>query len=588
MRGLSETMKFSILNPNPGSTAEVRQRRRKNGILLVDLDVSFPEPCVPQKIVVKWTYPCVDMYSTWSANMGFTRLIGPDWSKRTCKSRLAWGAPVHALVSFEGENRMTVAVSDAQTPIEIATGVCEETADIAAEARFFTEPINKISSYHATVSIDTRAVPYGDALKAADRFLAKDCGYPSAYIPKAARRPMYSCWYSFHQYIDVDAIVEQCKLAKEYGMESVIVDDGWQTDNSERGYAYCGDWEVCPTKVADMKAFVDRVHECGLKFILWYSVPFVGIHSKAYSRFSDMFLDGNKEVSGRDWSVLDPRYPEVRKFLVDIYVRAKKEWGLDGFKLDFIDEFKLGPHTKEFDPRWDTLSLEEGVDRLLSEVTAALRAIDPEILIEFRQAYFGPAIRKYGNMIRVRDCPNDPLANHVYASDLRFVSDRTPIHSDMLMWNLKDSVESAAHQIICILFTVPQISVMLDQLPEDHRRMLKFWLGYWNANQELLLDGDFFASSPDHLYSQVGAKKGDHTVAVAHSNPVFEVNEDGKYDFINAMGGDTLVVRVTKALGKKSYRILDCTGRETENGKIDLKAGIHGFSVPKCGMLQLM
>ena len=580
-------MEFSVQNPNTGSNATVQKKETADGILLLEFDVAFPEPTVPQKITVKWEYPCVDIYSIWSANIGFTRLLGADWAKRTCRSRLAFGAPFHALVSFGGENRMTVAVSDAQTPIEIATGVCEETADISCEVRFFTEPINKISSYHATISIDTRPVGYGDALKRADRFLADDCGYPSAYIPEAAKRPMYSCWYSFHQNLDVDAIIRQCKLAKEYGMESVIVDDGWQTDNSERGYAYCGDWEVCPSKVADMKDFVDRVHDCGMKFILWYSVPFVGIHSKAYSRFSDMFLDGPKEVSGRDWAILDPRYPEVRQFLVDTYVNAQREWGLDGFKLDFIDSFQLFKQTRSFDERWDTLSLEEGIDRLLSEVTAALRKADPDVLIEFRQAYFGPAIRKYGNMIRVRDCPNDPLANHVYGTDLRFVSDKTAIHSDMLMWNPNDTVESAAHQILCILFTVPQISVMLDQIPESHRKMLKFWMTYWNENQKILLDGDFSAIEPEHLYTQVRATGNGKTIAVAHGNPVLEVDEDGKIDLINNMGGDTLLIRAKKAFGEKQYRILDCTGDQIAEGKIDLTAGIHDFKVPACGMIQL-
>lgn len=580
-------MDFSVCNPNIGSTATLQERETRDGILLLDVDIAFPEPTVPQKVTVKWEYPCVDVYSVWSANIGFTRLLGPDWSKCTCRSRFACGAPFHALVSYKGQNRMTVAVSDAMTPIEIATGVCEETADVSCEVRFFTEPINKIQSYHAAISIDTRAVNYGEALKAADRFLADDCGYPSAYIPEAAKKPMYSCWYSFHQNIDVDAIITQCKLAKEYGMESVIVDDGWQTDNSERGYAYCGDWEACPSKIADMKTFVDRVHECGMKFILWYSVPFVGIHSRAYSRFSDMFLNGTKETAGKDWSILDPRYPEVRKYLTGIYVKAKQEWGLDGFKLDFIDDFRLFPQTKTFDSRWDTLSLEEGIDRLLSEVTAALRAIDPEVLIEFRQSYFGPAIRKYGNMIRVRDCPNDPLANHVYATDLRFISDRTPIHSDMLMWNPDDTVESAAHQIICTLFTVPQISVLLDRIPESHRKMLKFWMTYWNENKDVLLNGDFSADSPEHLYTQVRATKNGHTVAVAHGNPVLDVRENEAVDLINATGGDILIIRAAKTLGEMQYRVLDCMGNETASGRVNLTAGVHDFRVPECGILQL-
>ena len=580
-------MKFSVLKKDREARVTLRETENRDGVLLLDVEMTFTEKRIPEQVVVGWTFPCVDVYSIWRPYCSPARNIGPDWSMRASSSRLASGAPFYALISYTGQNRMTVAVSDAQTPLEIATGICEETSEIACEVRFFTKPINCISSYRATVYIDTRPLGYGEALKEADRFLANDCGYPSAYIPDMAKRPMYSCWYSFHQNINVDAIIEQCKLAKKYGMESVIVDDGWQTDNSERGYAYCGDWEVCSAKVADMKAFVDRVHACGMKFILWYSVPFVGIYSKAYSRFSEMFLDGPKEVSGKDWACLDPRYPEVRRYLVDIYVRAKKEWGLDGVKLDFIDLFKLFPQTKAFDERWDVLSLEDGVDRLLSDVTTALREIDPDVLIEFRQSYFGPAIRKYGNMIRITDCPNDPLANHVSISDLKFVLDRTPIHSDMLMWNPSDTVESVAHQIICVLFSVPQISVLLDRIPESHQNILRFWMTYWNENRDILLDGDFSADEPEHLYTQVKAVKNGKILAVAHGNPMLTIDEEQKIDFINNMGGDALLICAKKTLGERQYSILDCMGNEMEGGKVYLTAGFHYFKVPQCGMLRL-
>lgn len=579
-------MNLSILNNNPGAQANVTERKEQDGVLLLELDVSFDEPTQPKPIVLKWAIPCTDLYSVWNAGGSFSRYLGINWAKRVLRSRLASGAPFYALVSPSDENRMTISLSDPKTPCEIASGVREETSEISVEVRFFTEPIGKISSYRATVRIDTRAVNYCDALRDADTFLADVCGYPSAYIPGAAKKAMYSTWYSFHQKIDVDRIVRQCELAKGYGMASVIVDDGWQTDDASRGYAYCGDWQACPEKVADMKEFVDRVHALGMKFMLWFSVPFVGIHSKVYARFSDMFLDGDKSVSGSDWAVLDPRYPEVRKYLVDVYVNAKNEWGLDGFKLDFIDDFRLFKQTKTFDTRWDTVSLEDGVDKLLSEVLSALRAIDPDVLIEFRQSYFGPAIRKYGNMIRVKDCPNDPLVNHVCGTDLRLVSHKTPIHSDMLMWNKDDSAISVAHELICSLFLVPQISVLLDEIPDAHKDVLRFWLSYQAENRDLLLDGRFSATSPEHLYTQVKTEKDGKTIVVAHADPLLSFGGD-QLDFINATNGEALIVKTEKPLGKKQYEILDHTGKKISSGAVDFTAGVHAFRVPPCGMVKV-
>lgn len=120
---------------------------------------------------------------------------------------------------------------------------------------------------------------------------------------------MYSTWYSFHQQLVPAEVEKQCLLAKELGCEAVIVDDGWQTLNNERGYAYCGDWEVSPDRIPDMKGFVDRVHALGMKFILWYSVPFVGRYSKAWSRFAGKYIN---TYDGPDTAVFDPRFPEVR------------------------------------------------------------------------------------------------------------------------------------------------------------------------------------------------------------------------------------------------------------------------------------
>ena len=57
---------------------------------------------------------------------------------------------------------------------------------------------------------------------------------------------------------------------------------------------------------------VARVHRLGMKYMMWFSVPFVGKNSRfAYERFKGMLLDDH----GDGTCVLDPRYPEVRDYL---------------------------------------------------------------------------------------------------------------------------------------------------------------------------------------------------------------------------------------------------------------------------------
>lgn len=56
---------------------------------------------------------------------------------------------------------------------------------------------------------------------------------------------MDSLWYSFHQELSAEEILEECALSRAMGMRTVIIDDGWQTADNSRGYDYCGDWQLC-------------------------------------------------------------------------------------------------------------------------------------------------------------------------------------------------------------------------------------------------------------------------------------------------------------------------------------------------------
>ncbi len=339
-----EIFNITFQTNNQNCKVNISQRAGEGSeIVLLDVDMTFDMPQVPERVSVKFDFPCVDTYSTFSPSIGAERNLNPNWAKRKTCSNFSSGVPVHSLLAHDGKNRLTIALSDADTFCEIRTGVIEENGNIDVDICFFTKLTSPMEHYNATIRLDFSDECYEDVLRNVEKWWSDECGYKCASISEYARLPMYSTWYSFHQNIDVDAIVEQCRLAKAMGMESIIVDDGWQTDDASRGYRYCGDWDVAPSKVADMKAFVDAVHDCGMKFLLWFNVPFIGINSKAYAKFEGKYLTLQKR--SKDGSitvgVLDPRFPEVREYLVELYEKAVKVWGCDGLKLDFIDSFKI-------------------------------------------------------------------------------------------------------------------------------------------------------------------------------------------------------------------------------------------------------
>ena len=93
------------------------------------------------------------------------------------------------------------------------------------------------------------------------------------------------------------------------------IDEGWETDDGNPGFVACGDWEPSTAKIPNMADLVKRLHEIGMKVILWFSVPFIGLHSKNFERFQGMLLNNAPTSPLINAYYLDPRYKEVRDFL---------------------------------------------------------------------------------------------------------------------------------------------------------------------------------------------------------------------------------------------------------------------------------
>lgn len=569
-------MKFSVSGGSKNVEIKLTENQIGN-IIYLTVNMTTPSPEIPESFLICWDFSASDCVSTWNPSLLDIHGLAFEWGKLAVQSRLASWMPIQSLISKDGRNKLCISVSDVDTPISIRTGLREEDATLACEIEFFTKPTSPTDNYTATVRLDMRDIPYYDSIYDTAEWWENDCGYESAYVPESAKMPMDSLWYSFHQMLDREEILKECKASKEIGLETVIIDDGWQTDDNSRGYAYCGDWQVAPKKMGDMASLVKDIHDIGMKVILWYSVPFMGIYTEKFKEFEGMFLEGSGDDKG--FFGLDPRYKKVREYLVGIYEKAVREWKLDGLKLDFIDSFILKGKSLEQDEKRDYSSLEDSIHALMTEISASLTAINPDIMIEFRQSYVGPSIRKYGNMLRVGDCPCDILKNRIGIINLRMTSGKTAVHSDMLMWNTGDTVENAALQFASILYGVPQVSVRVDRLPESHYRMLKYYISFWKEWKDVLLDGKLTAENPECNYSIARSVLGSKEVVTAFTTPVVEVNA-AETVAVNASMHKSLII---KGADGKKFRTVSCTGEETASGIID--SPLAELEVPTSGMI---
>ena len=566
-----------------GFRLHIATRKASDGVTIATLKLSRDTPAPPPSITLKWSTASSDIVGMWTPAGGTT--IGPDWAKGGVNSTLTADAPVLTLFGRDGRNRMTVAVADALNPLQLSARLREEDVRVYSVIELFAERHRAVTNYSTEIRFDTRAVPFSKALQEVAAWWEKHEGYAPAPAPADASEPLDSTWYSYHQNVPYERVIAEADQAAKLGFKVLIVDDGWQTNDGNRGYAYTGDWQ--PDRLGDMKRFTDALHARGLKAMLWYSVPFVGDKAAIYPRFKGKYL---KHAADLNAHVLDPRYPEVRAYLIETYRRAVQDWGIDGLKLDFIDMFKSEADTvlNATEGR-DYASVYEAVDRLMGDVMVTLRRINPAVLIEFRQPYAGPLIRKYGNMLRASDTPNGSIINRQKIVDLRLLSGATPVHADPIVWHAEEPAEIAAFQLLDTLFSVPQVSMRLHELTPAHVAMLKNYLAYWRDNKQVLLGGSFEPDGVLERYPVVAAASQGKRIVGLYADRVVKLTAPApaQIDIVNAKASTRIVIDAATDLGEYEVIVTDVFGVAQAPFQIQISKGLSALTVPVSGIARL-
>lgn len=559
----------------------------QNGKEIINLKLSAPSPMAPPRFQVSFQMPQKDTYHLWHASAGADRLpLQPDWSA-SYHSSLANLMPLYAFINENNGNRLTIASDESFRQLNANLGLREEGCLLIGKLDYFTQPEAPLTEYETNILLDARPVFWAESIQEGAEWMTQKAGLTPCPVPPDAYEPLYSSWYQFHQSVFDKDIEAECQLASQMGMKTIIVDDGWQTDDTNRGYAYCGDWQVSTRRFPNMAQHVEKVHRMGMNYMLWYSVPFMGYKSQNYQRFKGKFL---RNDDGMGASVLDPRFPEVREYLIGVYEKALKEWHLDGFKLDFIDSFNFGhegdPALKDNYAGRDIQSLPMAIDVLMKEVQKRLQAIKPDILLEFRQAYIGPAIRQYGNMFRAADCPGELQANRLRTINLRLTSGKTAVHADMLEWNNAETPESAARNILACMFSVVQYSLMLRDIPNTHTQVIRHWMDFTKQHRETLLNGTLRPYHPEACYPIVEAESAsERIIGVYQDNTVVQTGKANK-PVIVVNGALTSSLVIEADAQPRKVKVVDVFGNVLPQSPA-VKQGLNRIEVPVSGYIQL-
>ena len=161
----------------------------------------------------------------------------------------------------------------------------------------------------------------------------------------------------------------------------------------------------------------------------------------------------------------------------------------------------------------------------------------------------------------------------------------------MIMWHYEEPVEIAAFQLLNVLFSVPQVSVRLADIPADHFAMIRFYIDCWRKNRDVLLDGDFQVYAPLLNYPLVSGRSAEKGIVALYHDQVIDLSAADRsrrqIDVINAKNSRRIVLDVPERMGAYQVVIRNSRGVETSRREVDLKPGLVSFETPVSGLLSL-
>ena len=558
----------------------VTLKQQTENVQVFHLEINSEKPIGNVEMIIPFEMKGV--LSTYAPTSVFkrNRMVMQWFAPTSSQSNFSFGTPFLSVVNRGNINFATLALSDAVNDNEIQFYVQDfkQEGNVEFKIKLLTGR-EKFTHYAVDLRIDDGKQEIANAIQELTKWFKEY--YPNNLnVSDVCYEPLYSSWYNFHQHPNSALLEKELILAKELGFGSLIIDDGWQYDgNGTSDYIDCGDWKISEEKFPDFKGFVEKAHALGIKVLLWFPLPFVGFNTKAYQKFKDKLLyeEGNTTNAG----ILDPRYKEVREFITDCIVDIFKKYNLDGLKLDFTDSFFIKEETPKANEKMDIHSLSDAIQQLLNDINDKVLFINKDAAIEYRQNYVGPAITQYGNMLRVGDCAFDSITNRIAINDMRLLNYRLAIHSDMLYWGVNETNENVATQLNNVLFSVPQISVLLTEDTKEHIQVLKNYVAYWQENRNTLMHGEFHVFGMDSNYTMAYAEDEEKRIIASYVNGVIK-SDNKPLDIFNASNSEGIIIESEDKKLAKSY---NCLGELVEEREINV--GINKIQLPLGGRVEV-
>ena len=427
---------------------------------------------------IRFAVPILDIHTYWHPEMR-TPSFRLHWVIEANSAGQRW-FPYLAFLNSRQVNRFSIGLTDLDDDTQIFARMNQEkcTYDVTVTVVLHEE------SRDFDLVLDERAIPWTDAL--AD--WREKLSLPHPAFPEGAWRPVFCTWYAVHAAVTQDWVEKNAEIASGLGFKTLIIDDGWCFDVMKRvspetistWYEWIGDWELSRKKFPDFEGHRARVQGMGMKYLFWVAPFLIG----AKSEFSKQYSDSIKPKYIDGCRVIDSRKPDAMNAQLEKMKHVIRDYGLDGLKVDFLDEIKPDIHAPEG----------REVMKFVRELAKGIREVKQDALIEFRQGYASPGMMAYGTQFRAGDTPFDFIDNFQRLVQIRIsMGDGIPVHADPVYWHPQESPMNISRHMIASLGGVPMLSMDLLAISETERKIIRRWLDFYEEHLDTFRSGTWKA-----------------------------------------------------------------------------------------------
>jgi alpha-galactosidase len=293
----------------------------------------------------------------------------------------------------------------------------------------------------------------------------------------------------------------------------------------------------------------------------------------------------------RQMYVLDPRYADVRKYLVSTYANFLSQWKFDGYWFDFLKGFypKEGEVIDQ-DKGRDFVSIDLAVDTLFADIKARLESINPKIFMGQKFPVVGPNLASYQNFLTgFVGVENTQVVREKMVNNRLLYGKFSPF-MEVVAISPFDKPEDIARKLQAVLFGNPYLSFFITTLSHESKQTIRFWLDYWKKNHEVIFDGDFEPMQVSRFYPVIKVENEQKMIYMLCENYTINlpVVLNKPIEVINSK----ITQDVHFMLGKPglhcNFEIFNCKGVSTEKGVLNGKnKNIIDVSVPTAGYIRI-